>query len=248
MSRKAKARVEAGCAEQSFIDRRKFTAGCALGLLTACGAFGGGAATVRFKVTARALVDGQTYEGAAVNEIRARYTPNALSGFQMAREMRAEATVVDVGKRDALFVLLVDYLDSILRAYDIAPSVGSADETTIAKLKAASGAVDYFATSFGGKRDLPRIASFRDEADPTSVYQINPDDLAKTHGPGAQFLGLSIEIVDPTVPLTNSIQHRLDWLDLNSGQTIDPLPPRGLPSGSTTFGQVVGHGAFKSER
>ena len=201
---------------------------------------------MRFKVIARASIDGRVYEGFAVNELKARHTPNSLSGFQMSRKMQAEATIVDFGGRaDALFVLLVDYLDRILRAYNIAPSVGSADDMTIRKMKEASGTKRYEDTDFGGSRDLPRIAAFRNEADPTSVYEVDPDNLARTHGPGARFDGLFIEIVDPQTPLTNQIQQRLRWLDLDSNRSL--LQPRAYVTNySAELGRRITPGAFKS--
>ncbi len=204
---------------------------------------------LRFKVTARARLQGDVYEGFAVNELVARHTPTSLSGFQMARTLRVEATIVDFrGKADALFFLITDYLVVIGLLWGV-PVAGDANETTIARLKAIDGRRDYPVQSGGRtlEQSFPRIAAFRDEADPTSVYEVDPEDLAKTHGADARFEGLFIEIVDPETPLTNKIEQRLSWLDLRSGQTIDPLPTGGLRSGSTTFGQTVGHGAFKSE-
>ncbi len=188
--------------------------GSAAAGISACGA-GGGEAHLRFKVTARAQLPGADYEGFAVNDMRARYTPNSLSRMMMGRTLKMESTVVDFGgKADALFVLLQDYLQIILRLWDI-PGPGSADETTIPRLKAATG-VRELLTKTPGKPVLdanyPKIAAFRDEADPASVYEVDPDNLAKTHGPGARFLGLSIEIVDPKTPLTEAIQERLTWI------------------------------------
>lgn len=50
--------------------------------LAGCGP-GGGTAHLRFKVIARARVGGEDYEGFAVNEMKARYTPGGLVPMMM---------------------------------------------------------------------------------------------------------------------------------------------------------------------
>ena len=211
--------------------------------LAGCGVVSAEKAKVRFKITATVIVDGKTYTGSAVNELVACYTPNSLSGFQMSRRMSAEATIVDVGRRDALFVLLVDYLDRILRAYNIAPSVGSADDMTVEKLKAARGEVGYEETQFERRRDLPLIAAFHDESDPTSVYEVDPENMAATHGPGARLVGVSIEIVDPETPLTEAVQKRLVWLVVGSSDRL-VQPFRTADDPTASFGQIISSRSF----
>ncbi|OFX04616.1 MAG: hypothetical protein A3E78_05160 [Alphaproteobacteria bacterium RIFCSPHIGHO2_12_FULL_63_12] len=191
--------------------------------LAGCGGPGGGVAHLRFKVIARARLDGKDYEGFAVNEMKASYTPNSLTRMMMGRTLKMEATVVDFGgKADALFILLQDYLVIIGLLWGI-PVAGDADETTIGLLRAASGAREYPRKNPGIRtldQSYPKIAAFRDEADPASVYEVDPDNLAKTHGSGAKFLGLSIEIVDPKTPLTEAIEHRLSWLGNFENETL----------------------------
>ena len=213
--------------------------------LAGCGVVSAEKAKVRFKITATVIVDGKTYTGSAVNELVARYTPNSLSGFQMSRRMSAEATIVDVGRRDALFILPVDYLDRILRAYNIAPSVGSAGEMTVEKLKAARGEVGYEETQFERRRGLPLIAAFRDESDPASVYEVDPENMAATHGSGARLIGVSIEIVDPETPITSEITKRLLWLDLDDNNSLIQ-PAAYLTNESAELGRRITSRSFKT--
>lgn len=215
--------------------------------LAGCGGPGGGVAHLKFKVTARARLGGEDYEGYAVNEMKARYTPNSLSRMMMGRTLKMEATVVDFGgKADALFVLLQDYLVIIGLLWGI-PVAGDADETTIGLLRAASGARHYPRKNPGIPtldQSYPKIAAFRDEADPTSVYEVDPDDLARTHGLGAKFLGLSVEIVDPKTPLTDSVEQRLAWLVASGSQRLI-APPHGQLLRDASFGERLAHGSFK---
>ena len=247
-----------------MLSRRMMVAGGALtaGLgLAGCGGPGSGTAHLRFKVIARARLGGGDYEGFAVNEMKAIYTPNTLSGFKMGRTLKMEATVLDFkGNADSLFILLTDYLEVILRLWEIAPSPGSADETTIPKLRTASGRQEFSWRKAPPGMDyddavkinvlsglFPKIAAFRDEGDPASVYEVNPDNLAKTHGTAAKFLGLSIEIVDPDIPLTDSIEQKLPWLDIDSNKRL-LQPPAYISDESAELGQRITPVAFKNWR
>ncbi len=231
------------------MNRRNLILAAACAPLAGCDVLGTNTARVRFKVTARAALGWDEYEGFAVNEMVAHYTPHTLSGFRMARRLKMEATVVDFGgKADALFVLLTDYLPAILTIWDI-PGPGNADKSTIPRLKKANG-VRKFPRRVVGRPDLPypyypHIAAFHDEAEPMSVYQVDPDDLAKTHGVNARFLGLSIEIVDPKTPIANSLQKRLSWLKMDSNRSL--IQPRAYLTDETAeLGRRITPNAFKS--
>jgi len=82
------------------IDRRLFALGGALAaglMLAGCGGPGGRTAHFTFKMTARARLKGDDYEGFAVSDMRARYTSNTLSGFLMGRTLKMESTIVNFG-------------------------------------------------------------------------------------------------------------------------------------------------------
>jgi hypothetical protein len=224
--------------------------GAGMAAVSGCGA-GGGEARLRFKVIARARLNGDDYEGFAVNEMRASYTPNSLTRMMMGRTLKMEATVLDFGgKADALFVLLTDYLPVILIAWEI-PGPGNADATTLPRLRVADGIkeipIRHPSAPHKKYHYYPKIAAFRDEADPTSVYEVDPDNLAKTHGPGAKFLGLSIEIVDPKTPLTDTIQQRLPWIDVDSNRRL-LQPAAYITDDSAELGRRITPGAFKNWR
>lgn len=219
--------------------------GAGMAAVSGCGA-GGGEARVRFKVIARARLNGDDYEGFAVNEMRASYTPNSLTRMMMGRTLKMEATVLDFGgEADALFVLLQDYLVIVGLLWGV-PVAVDADDTTIRGLRALKGAKAYPRTNPGIPvldNRYPKIAAFRDEAAPTSVYEVDPDNLAKTHGPGAKFLGLSIEIVDPKSPLTSNVQDRLSWIIRDSDDSL-VQPFRLSDDPKAAFGQKTYHSAF----
>ena len=66
-----------------------------------------------------------------------------------------------------------------------------------------------------GPEDLPTLVTFRDPAVPTTVEQVDPNNLAATFGPGARLRRATIEITDE--PVTRGISKVLPWVDHLSG-------------------------------
>jgi hypothetical protein len=56
----------------------------------------------------------------------------------------------------------------------------------------------------------PMLVTFGDEADPTSVTLVDPDDLAATFGAGVKLRRITAELTDD--PVTTGIEKRLGWL------------------------------------
>lgn len=57
----------------------------------------------------------------------------------------------------------------------------------------------------------PMLVTFGDPADPTSVAQVDPDDLAATFGEGVKLKRITVELTDD--PVTTGIEERLGWMD-----------------------------------
>ena len=70
----------------------------------------------------------------------------------------------------------------------------------------------------------PMLVTFGDLADPTSVAEVDPDDLAATFGEGVKLKRITVELTDD--PVTTGIEERLGWLpkfsmaDRNGNQII----------------------------
>jgi hypothetical protein len=59
--------------------------------------------------------------------------------------------------------------------------------------------------------DLPRLVTFEDVADPRSVKEVDPRDLAASFGPGVRLRRAAIEVTgDPVTE--GDIERRLPWL------------------------------------
>jgi hypothetical protein len=190
------------------------------------------------RVTAKAVADGVPKEGSSVLLIDLRRTPGSLSGYQMSMNLKGEATILDLGRGRAAYFLLKDYVHDILRGYDAAPSAGSVHDKTFEILRTATGAIEVPRDRF------PKIAAFRDEKDPASVYEVDPDDFAAAFGPGAAFKSLTLELVD--APMTEAIEARLPWIKAGSVERVI-LVPRGVLANELSFGQSIHHQYFKME-
>ena len=77
----------------------------------------------------------------------------------------------------------------------------------------------------------PMLVTFSDIAEPTSVAEVDPDDLAATFGEGYALRRITVELTD--APVTTGIEERLGWLADKSvmegrGWTAIPLESRDL--------------------
>ena len=72
---------------------------------------------------------------------------------------------------------------------------------------------------------VPYFVRFRDIADPKSVEQIDPADLAKSFGPGVSLKSLTVQVTD--APVTKGIEKTMGWLETVGRQraTLIPNPP-----------------------
>ena len=63
------------------------------------------------------------------------------------------------------------------------------------------------------------LVTFGDLSDPTSVAEVDPDDLAATFGEGVRLKRITVQLTDD--PVTTGIEKRLAWLDNHRTQHLD---------------------------
>lgn len=144
--------------------------------------------------------------------------------------MRGEAVAVDLPDGRTLFALLrsenkVDWANNVM--FLLAP-------------EAPDDAEDSFMARFAnmlkrkGPIHLPRmwppmghlpernaypmLVTFGDLNDPTSVEQVDPDDLRATFGEGYEIERILVQMTDD--PVTVGIEGRLRWLDTHIGSLV----------------------------
>lgn len=197
---------------------------CALPLLSCQGED----ATIRFKVIASVRVDGRPMESSSVMEITYSKVTHSLIGNGGATRLRGEALICKLGSRGTLYILpILRYQDGginyniyefkILRTLGIEKSVGSLTADDFDILRAAKGRRRYNVDN----TSLPTFVAFVDEANPKTVYQVDPTDLGSRF-PGVAFNSLDIEITDE--PLTEELRKRLPWLN-SQNKVFDRDPP-----------------------
>jgi hypothetical protein len=154
-------------------------------------------ATVRYRLTLEADVDGEPKTGSGVIEVTYRKNNDPISSAAFSIDVRGEAVVLDLGSRGTLFALLKGDSDTrsgpdyiVLRAFNFpAGALPSPVTNGLSQVKRLSGKVDLPLTI------LPLLVRFRDLDDPKSVEKVDPLDIGKSFGAGAKLVGATLEIV-----------------------------------------------------
>lgn len=150
--------------------------------------------------------------------------------------VRGEAVTVDLGKRGVLFALLrsdndvdwagrvmlmlapddpdnedfIDGFDDMLALEGLGPIVVPRTYPPVGALEERSA--------------YPMMVTFGDLADPTSVEQVDSDDLAASYGDGVSLKRITVQMTDD--PVTTGIEGRLGWLAAH-GREHARLKPSG---------------------
>jgi hypothetical protein len=171
-------------------------------------------ATVRFRVVATVEIDGQPHEGSTVMEITYRRVSNSPIGVGGKTTLKGEALILDLKGRGTIFIIphghsmkspgsiYQVYEQGVLNALGAKGSVGTVSDEDFRKIRDARGRYNF-------GRGGPALVSFRDEKDPKSIFQIDPDKVGDAY-PGVNFKGLRIEITRDRV--TRALAERLTWL------------------------------------
>jgi hypothetical protein len=182
-------------------------------------------ATVRYRLTLQAEVDGEPISGSGVIEVTYSKNNDPISQAAFSIGVRGDAVVLDLGSRGTLFALLKADADSrsgpdyiVLRAFDFpGGALPSPVVSGLQQVRHLSGKRQLALTS------LPLLVCFRDPSDPSTVEKVEPLDLEKCFGAGAKLVRAEIEIVSAGIwplnrigisgePITRDIERRLSWL------------------------------------
>ncbi len=130
--------------------------------------------------------------------------------------IRGEAVAVDLPKGETLFILLssTSNVDWAAWLHQIVKLENSPEDQALYYSRIAANRqiwpVPRTKEYFGNKEvhdNYPYFVRFRDIKDPKSVEQVDPDDLAKTFGPGVKLKSLTVQMTDE--PVTKGIEKRL---------------------------------------
>jgi hypothetical protein len=149
--------------------------------------------------------------------------------------LRGDATAVDLGGGQFLFALLAYEDSQEPHSTGMIPLKLLSDNAywapdTFKRVQAASGRSPITLP----QKLYPRFLRFRDIKDPTTAELVDPDNLAKSFGPGVRLVRVTIEITDQAV--TRSMRKGLPWLSPHVGwfglskgnPNMPPLGPANL--------------------
>ncbi len=162
----------------------------------------------RQKITLTVETPEGVKQAATVVEVAKRDTPlaEALGGGGIASGIRGEALVMEVTEGRYLFVLLDGMGDMI---NDTVPRIEYTSKTIgdwFRHVQAFDGVVPI------PHRAYPTMVTFDDIADPTTVREVDPQNLTATFGPGVEHRGMTFEITDE--PVTEGrVEQVLPWLE-----------------------------------
>jgi hypothetical protein len=146
--------------------------------------------------------------------------------------MQGDATTVDLGGGQFLFALLAYEDSQEPHSTGVIPLKLLGDEElywstdSFKKVQAARGRGPIVLP----QKLYPRFLRFRDIKDSTTAELVDPNDLAKSFGPGVRLVRVTIEITDEAV--TRGIRKILPWVSRNAEWfrlNAPKVPPLGPP-------------------
>ncbi len=139
---------------------------------------------------------------------------------RVTNRVRGEAVTVDLGEGRVLFALLrseadIDWAGRVM--YRLSPQYAGENALrdgyrNMLRHRPERTVPRHFsrADQVNERSAYPMLVTFRDIDDPTSVEEVDPDDLAATFGEGVSLKRITVQITDD--PVTSGIGQRLGWL------------------------------------
>ena len=175
----------------------------------------------RYRLTVEVETPEGLKTGSSVIEVeQSLMRPGSAPGnLGVSRKVRGEAVAVDLPGDQTLFALLrsesnVDWA-SYVYVYLRPPSTDTEFVDQLDDVLEVTGERElprmWPPVAWLGERSAyPMLVTFGDMDDPTSVAQVDPDDLAASFGVGVELKRITVELTDDSV--TTGIERRLGWL------------------------------------
>ncbi|KZX94456.1 hypothetical protein A3718_00965 [Erythrobacter sp. HI0019] len=208
----------------------------------------------RYRLTVEVDTPDGVKTGSSVIEVETSKGKSMMApaGSVIMHRLRGEAVTVDLGTGRYLFALLrsksdIDWAKRVM--FSLTPSVRSSDgehyEARYWEMLKRTGEIElprYFRSRSHLKNPpaRPMLVTFGDLDDPTSVEEVDPDDLGATFGEGNSLRRITVQITDD--PVTTGIEKRLEWLSEYPEPRLDP-EYRG--STNPNLSQSLWHGDFR---
>ena len=185
---------------------------------------------LRYRVTIEVDTPSGVQVGSSVLENRS--TQGSKGIFRMT-DMGSSITIgespfVDLGNGRLLFAMLQDgghgrqiheLSFNVFRYADLKPPLSRAyDQSEWPEFYKEAKTVKPFAVA--GRDDYPMFVTFADPANPASVKEVDPDNLAATFGPGYRLMRLTVQVTDDA--MTAQVPAVLPWLRAHPDARLIP--------------------------
>jgi hypothetical protein len=193
----------------------------------------------RYRLTVEVDTPEGVKTGSSVIEVKQNIGRSGSSPLhsQIYRHANGEAVAVDLSGGKTLFALLrsdndIEWAAQVM--HRVAPKIdGETSDEAFDNILLIKGTVELPRTFppvawIPERSAYPMMVTFGDLADPTSVAEVDPDDLAASFGEGVRLKRITVELTDD--PVTTGIEERLGWLDEvgRARGSLIPNPPKYL--------------------
>lgn len=218
--------------------------------ISACAPTEDKAPDYRYRLTVEVETPQGLRSGSSVIEIEQSIGRTTMSGFgeQVFVRIRGEAVAVDLPDGHTLFTLLRSGSD-VEWAARVIPllSPTANDDNPLDDLLLLEGKKQLPRTwsapgPFNNRSAYPMMVTFGDLADPTSVVEVDADDLAASFGDGVKLKHITVQLTDD--PVTTGIGKRLGWLPnyydkMLDGRTINTIEAENRLANDLTQGDFL---------
>jgi len=178
-------------------------------------------------------------EASSVVKVESFFGRMPLSGNEVSYKVAGEAVVLDLGAGRYLFALLSESSHEAERFYRaLGYDYGDRGEKLegIARMQGTSRLLE--------PGNYPRLVTFGDINDPTSVERVDPADLAASFGPGYSLASITLEITDE--PVTQGrVEAVLGWWCEYRKRGARLSGATSIAISSNELSEVLGTGAFR---
>jgi hypothetical protein len=197
-------------------------------LLAGCGLLGFRNWEWRQKLVLEVETPHGTVSGGSVVRVKLHRVPGWLPSNNpgaILSDVEGEASFVEVAPGRFLFALLRGGGEAQVARETFFPSPATGVPEANDRLEEFTGRAVLPPNAY------PRLVTFTDISDPTTVRLVDPGDLAASFGPGYSLKSVTLEITDESATKGN-VEKALLWLGaLNGGYLHGGFSARGAPLG-----------------
>lgn len=213
-------------------------------LLSGCGLFGG--SSYRFRMTVEVETPGGLKTGSSTYEVAAKNLISILPDMADRQwSIKGEAVAVDLPGGKTLFALLkTGAIQGDLAGLSMAALDPAFKNDIVESAQRIARGDGIRSPAEVAPSDYPMLVTFGDIADPASVVQVDPADMAARFGAGVKLRRIVVEVTDEAV--SSGIEDRLAWLPEYYSRQFSGDRFQMLKNKSTGLSAFMSSGSFSA--